>query len=141
MDAMNRPPDITWAAPAREARVGGAELTPLALLPTRGGRLVRVAGYLHLEFEWVALYPSRDAMEQRRQAPWVNFGILWQDEPYWKTRGPSISGRCAVVEGLYSHAASDGVLFHGHLTALRLDVWSTPYRPIDTMVPRAPSAR
>ena len=63
---------------------------------------MRVAGVLHAEFEWVALYPSRAAMEEPSwRAPWVPLSSLWPDEPYWKTKGPLISDRCAVVEGTY----------------------------------------
>jgi hypothetical protein len=140
MNAMERPPEMTWVMPDRQARMRGVEpeAVPLAVLPTRGGHLVRVAGYLHVDFEWVALYPSREAMERRQQAPSVTLDAFWPDEPYWKTQGPSISGRCAVVEGWYERVSGGSVNIHGRLEPLRLEVWSTPHRPIDTSVPAPP---
>jgi hypothetical protein len=99
---------------------------------------VRVAGVLHAEFEWVALYPSRAAMEEQSwRAPWVGLGSLWPDEPYWKTKGPSISDRCVVIEGTYSGGAGGHFgMFNGTIgDVLRLAVWSTPHRPFVTPPP------
>ena len=101
-DAMQRSaPDLSWVAPGREQKVRGREIATVTLgqLPSHNGHLVRVAGVLHAEFEWVALYPSRAAMEEGWRAPWVTLGSLWPDEPYWRTKGPSISDRCAIIEG------------------------------------------
>jgi hypothetical protein len=133
-------PDLSWAAPNREERVRGREIKTVTLgeLPSHTGSLVRVAGVLHAEFEWVALYPSRAAMEeQSSHAPWVTLGSLWPDEPYWKTKGPSISDRCVVVEGTYSGGAGGHFgMFNGTIEdVLRLDVWSTPHRPFVTTPP------
>ena len=69
-DAMHgRPPDLSWVAPHRFEKGGGREIQTITPgeLPLHYGRLVRVAGVLHAEFEWVALYPSRAAMEEH---PW-----------------------------------------------------------------------
>ena len=105
-EAMQRTSaDLSWVAPNRAEKVRGREIKAVTLGELAGhtGSLVRVAGVLHAEFEWVALYPSRAAMEEHlRRAPWVTLSSLWPDEPYWKTKGPSISDRCAVVEGTYS---------------------------------------
>ena len=136
-------PDLSWVAQDREAKVRGREIKTVTLgeLPSHSGGLVRVAGVLHAEFEWVGLYPSRAAMEdQSWRAPWVTLGSLWPDEPYWKTRGPSISDRCAVVEGTYSGGAGGHMgMFNGTVgDVLRLDVWSTPHRPFVTMPPPPP---
>jgi hypothetical protein len=101
-------PDLSWVARDREAKVRGRGIKTVTLgeLPSHSGSLVRVAGVLHAEFEWVGLYSSRAAMEdQSWGAPWVTLGSLWPDEPYWETRGPSISDRCVVVEGTYSGGA------------------------------------
>ena len=127
--------DLSWVAQDREAKVRGREIKTVTLgeLPSHSGRLVRVAGVLHAEFEWVGLYPSRAAMEEQSwRAPWVTLSSLWPDEPYWKTKGPSISDRCAVVEGTYSVGAGGHFgMFNGTIAdVLRLDVWSTPHRPI-----------
>jgi len=135
-------PDLSWVAQDREAKVRGREIKTVTLgeLPSRSGSLVRVAGVLHAEFEWVGLYPSRAAMEERSwRAPWVTLGSLWPDEPYWATRGPSISDRCVVVEGTYSGGAGGHMgMFYGTIgDVLRLDVWSTPHRPFVTMPPPA----
>ena len=96
--------DLSWVAPNREEKVRGRQIKTVTLseLPSHTGSLVRVAGVLHVEFEWVALYPSWAAMEEQSSlAPWVTLGSLWPDEPYRKTKGPSISDRCVVVEGTY----------------------------------------
>jgi hypothetical protein len=136
-------PDLSWVAQDREAKVRGREIKTVTLgeLPSHSGSLVRVAGVLHAEFEWVGLYPSRAAMEdQSWRAPWVTLDSLWPDEPYWKTRGPSISDRCVVVEGTYSGGAGGHMdLFNGTIgDVLSLHVWSTPHRPFVTMPPPPP---
>jgi hypothetical protein len=95
----------------------------------------------HAEFEWVALYPSPAAMEeQSTHAPWVTLSSLWPDEPYWKTKAPSISDRCVVVEGTYSGGKGGHMgMFDGTIEdVLRLDVWSTPHRPFVTTPPPPP---
>jgi hypothetical protein len=140
---QRRPPDLWWVAQGREAKIRGREIKTVTLgeLPSHSGRLVRVAGVLHAEFEWVALYASRVEMEDYPwRAPWVTLGSLWPDEPYWKTRGPSISDRCVVVEGTYSGDAGGHMgVFNGTIgDVLRLDVWSTPHRPFVTMPPPPP---
>jgi len=135
--------DLSWIAPNREEEVRGREIKSVTLgeLPSSNGALVRVAGVLHAEFEWVGLYPSRAAMEdQSRRAPWVTLGSLWPGKPYWKTKGPSISDRCVVVEGTYSGGAGGHMgIFNGTIgDVLRLDVWSTPHRPFVTTPPPPP---
>lgn len=139
-------PDLSWVAQGREEKVRGREIKTVTLgeLPSHSGGLVRVAGVLHAEFEWVALYPSRAAMEdQSSRAPWVTLGSLWPDEPYWQTKGPSISDRCVFVEGTYSGGAGGHFghfgMFKGMIgNVLRLDVWSTPHRPFVTTPPPPP---
>ena len=135
--------DLSWVAQDREARVRGREIKTVTLgeLRSHSGRLVRVAGVLHAEFEWVGLYPSRAAMvEQSWRAPWVTLGSLWPDEPYWRTKGPSISDRCVVVEGTYTGGAGGHFgMFDGTIAdVLRLDVWSNPHRPFVTTPPPPP---
>jgi hypothetical protein len=135
--------DLSWVAPNREERVRGREIKTVTLgeLPSHSGSLVRVAGVLHAEFEWVALYPSRAAMEeQSTNAPWVTLGSLWPDEPYWKTKGPSISDRCVVVEGTYLGGTGGHMgMFKGAIEdVLRLEVWSSPRRPFITAPPPPP---
>jgi hypothetical protein len=140
---QRRPPDLSWVAQGREAKIQGRDIRAVTLgeLPSHGGSLVRVAGVLHAEFEWVALYPSRAAMEgQSWRAPWVTLGSLWPDEPYWKTKGPSISDRCVALEGTYLGGAGGHFgMFNGTIgNVLRLDVWSTPHRPFVTIPPPPP---
>lgn len=135
----NARPDLTFVAPHRDERIRESKTPTVTLgeLPSHNGHLVRVAGVLHAEFEWVALYPSRAAMEDGWHAPWVTLGSLWPAEPYWQTKGPLISDRCVVVEGTYSGGA-DGHLgmFNGTIRdVLQLEVWSTPYRPFVTTAP------
>src|SRR3954471_14714342 len=135
--------DLSWVAPNREERVRGHEIKTVTLgeLPSHAGSLVRVAGVLHAELEWVALYPSRAAMEEQPwRSPWVSLGSLWPDEPYWKTKGPSISDRCVVLEGTYSGGTGGHMgMFNGTIEdVLRLDVWSTPHRPFITAPPPPP---
>jgi hypothetical protein len=70
---QRRAADLSWVAPNRES-VRGREIKTVTLgeLPSHTGSVVRVAGVLHAEFEWVALYPSRAAMEEQSwRAPWV----------------------------------------------------------------------
>ena len=125
-------PDLSWTAAGREEKVRGRDLKTVTVgeLPAYSGRLVRVAGVLHAEFEWVALYRSAAAIEEAPgRAPWITLNTLWPDEPYWQTRGPAISGRCVLVEGTYSAGASGHFgMFSGTIRdVLRLDVWSTPH--------------
>ena len=136
-------PDLSWLAQDRETKVRGREIKTVTLgeLPSHSGSLVRVAGVLHADFEWVALYPSRAAMENpSSRAPWVTLGSLWPDEPLWKTKGPSISDRCVVIEGTYSGGAGGPFgMFDGTIRdVLRLDVWSSPHRPFVTAPPPPP---
>jgi hypothetical protein len=140
---QRRAPDLSWLAQGREAKIRGREIQTVTLgaLPSRNGRLVRVAGVLHAEFEWVALYPSRAAMEEQSwRAPWVTLGSLWPGESYWKTKGPSISNRCVVVEGTYLGGEGGHFgMFNGTIEdVLQLDVWSTSHRPFMTTPPRPP---
>jgi hypothetical protein len=125
--------DLSWVAPRREEQVRGRGIKTVTLgeLPFHDGDPVRVAGLLHVEFEWVALYPSRTALEEGWRAPWVTLGSLWPDEPYWRTKGPSISDRCVALEGTYSGGPEGHFgMFNGTIRdVLRLDVWSTPHRP------------
>jgi hypothetical protein len=127
--------DLSWVAANRAEKVRGRAINTVTLGELSGnpGSLVRVAGVLHAEFEWVALYPSRAAMaEQPWRSPWVRLTSLRPDEPYWRTKGPSISDRCVVVEGTYSGGAGGHFgMFNGTIEdVLRLDVWSTPHRPL-----------
>ena len=122
-------PDLSWLAPDRAEKVRGRQIETVSLgeLPAHNRDLVRVAGVLHAEFEWVALYPSRAAMkEQSWRAPWVTLGSLWPHEPYWRTKWPSISDQCVVVEGTYSAGAGGHFgMFNGTIAdVLRLDVWT-----------------
>jgi hypothetical protein len=144
VESMQRtPPDLSWVAPNRAEKARGREIKTVTLgeLPAHNGSLVRVAGVLHAEFESVALYPSRAAMEEQpRRSPWVSLTSLWPDEPYWQTKGPLISDRCVVVEGTYSGGAGGHFgMFNGTIeNILRLDVWSTPHRPFVTTPPPPP---
>jgi len=85
LEAMRQAgPDLAWMAPDRDARLQGQ--TPisvrLAELPFHSGAFVSVDGLLHAEFEWVALYPSRAALEERWYAPWVTLQSLWPNEAH-----------------------------------------------------------
>lgn len=135
--------DLSWVAPNLAEKVRGREIKTVTLgeLPGHAGSLVRVAGVLHAEFEWVALYPSRAAMEEQPwRSPSFRLTSLWPEEPYWRTKGPSISDRCVVVEGTYSGGAGGHFgMFNGTIEdVLRLDVWSTPHRPFVTTPPPPP---
>lgn len=135
------PPDHSWVSPDRAAPVTHRppETVTLDQLPFLQGAVVRVAGVLHAESEWAALYPSRRAMEEDSfRAPWVRLSSLWPDEPCWNTR--PISDRCVVVEGTYRGGAGGHFgMFQGEIADVhRLDVWSTPHRPFVTTPPPAP---
>jgi hypothetical protein len=150
VETMQRAPDLSWAVRGREEKIGGREIKTVTFgeLPFHHRSLVRVAGVLHAEFEWitlrpsfewVALYPSRAAMERRlSRAPWVALESLWPGDLYWReSTGPSISDRCVLLEGTFSRipgghlGAFDGVIHD----VLRLDVWSRPHRPFVTEPP------
>ena len=149
LDVMQKSaPDLSWVAPDRQERIRDRQIKVVTLGELRvrnTGDVVRVAGFLHAEFEWVALYVSRDSLASEvarpslhSAAPWVSLGSLWSAEPYWRTKGPSISDRCVVVEGTYEPGAGGHFgSFNGTIDALRLDVWSTPHRPVVT-TPRGP---
>jgi hypothetical protein len=132
LETMRRTaPDLTWVAPSREQRAD-RDVQPVTLGELRGHdrQLVRVAGVLHAEFEWVALYSSRDVIgfEDMGRAPWVDLEGLGVN---LSTLRPAISDRCVVVEGRYSRGSSGHMgMFNGRLDdILRLEVWSTPHRP------------
>jgi hypothetical protein len=74
----------------------------------------------------------------KHPAPWVSLDSLWPGESWWRTRGPSITDRCAVVEGTYRDFDSLPPLFKGAISDVRLDVWTTPFRPFITMPPPPP---
>jgi hypothetical protein len=140
IEAMRRPPDMTWVAPGHPG--SGARATPIsyAQLPTHAGRGVRVAGVLHYEFEDVGFYRSFEAMRGRGYpytAPYVQLSTLWPGEPPWLTRSPYISDRCAVVEGTVQ-TGGGGVGVGAILGVTRLDVWSMPHWPVTP--PSAPPA-
>lgn len=146
VEAMRRSaPDLSWDVQGREETIGGRaiRIVPLRDLPSHHGSLVRVAGVLHVDYEWVALYPSRAAMdEMRTRAPWVSLGSLWPDGPYWRTKGqgPTASDRCVVVEGTYWDGGRHRGTFTGTIAdVLRPEVWSTPHRPFDTSPPAPPA--
>lgn len=138
-------PDISWIAPGRESRIRDREIhvATLGELLIHNGDLVRVAGVLHAEFEWVALYSSRAAMDDDVwRAPWVSLNAVWPRElahPVWET-ARSISDRCVVVEGTYMlNPFGHSGIFNGRFTdVLRLDVWSAPHRPFRLVHPPAP---
>lgn len=83
-------PDLSWIALGRDETVREREIQTVTLgeLPFHNQELVRVAGVLHAEFEWVRLYPSRAAMEDRGPAPWVTLDSLWPGESYSRTKLP-----------------------------------------------------
>jgi hypothetical protein len=82
-------PDLSWVAERGEdkTRRRGIKAVTLGELPSHDGNVIRVAGVLHAKFEWVALYPSRAAMEEPSwPAPWVSLGSLWPDSHIGKQR-------------------------------------------------------
>lgn len=101
---QRRPADLSWVAPDRDDRIRGRAVAVVTIgeLAFHPGALVRVRGVLHAQFEWVVLYPSLASMgDLPPQAPWVALDSLWPNDPYWNTKGPSISDRCVVIEGVY----------------------------------------
>jgi hypothetical protein len=95
LEAMQKSaPDLSWVAPDRQERIRNRQIDEVTLgeLPLRNsGDLVRVAGFLHAEFEWVGLYPSRGSLEEQlaqpgrnSHAPWISLGSLWPAQPYWR---------------------------------------------------------
>ncbi len=97
--------DLHWIAPERDEEIRRRGISNVSLdeLEPYSDTLVRVAGVLHLEFEWVALHPSHEAIESSEfyRSPWVDFESLWPNEPHSYTRHATISDRCAVIEATY----------------------------------------
>ena len=141
---QQKPPDLSWVAPDRDAQIRReAEIKTVSLgeLLASNGRLLRVAGVLHVEFESVGLFPSRAAMDDPSwHAPWVALQPLWPGEPYWRTKGPVVSDRCVVLEGRYSPGVGGHFgMFNGMIRdVVRLDVWSNPHRPYSSPLRTAP---
>jgi hypothetical protein len=136
--------DLHWIAPERDEEIRRRGISDVSLgeLEAYSDALVRVAGVLHLEFEWVALHPSHEAIESSEfhRSPWVDFESLWPNELHSYTRRATISDRCAVIEATYSAQSRGHMgLFNGTLRrVLRLDVWSEPHRPVTKAPPPPP---
>jgi hypothetical protein len=136
--------DLHWIAPERDEEIRRRGISNVSLdeLEAYSDSLVRVAGVLHIEFEWVALHPSHEAIasSEFHRSPWVDFDSLWPNEPHSYTRRATVSDRCAVIEATYSGQSRGHMgLFNGTLRrVLRLDVWSKPHRPITKTPPPPP---
>lgn len=143
VQAMTRsPPDHSWGLEWHQDR--DIRDVQLGELTSHLGEVVRVAGVLHAEYEWVALYPSRAAMEDApTRWPWVDLTSLDLKEPAWS----SISDRCVVLEGRYrSGPAGHFRTFNGYIDVRRLEVWAAPHRryvtaPIPPPPPLLPPRR
>jgi hypothetical protein len=132
-------PDRTWVASSPVQRAGG-KIASVTLGELRGHdrQLVRVAGVLHAEFEHVALYASRAEMDDYFGAPWVNLERLAVGEELLTMR-TAVSDRCVVVEATYERGQLGHMgMFNGSLDAVRLEVWSTPHRPLPRPSPPPP---
>jgi hypothetical protein len=135
--AAEREPDLVFSS--QQGRSGIVRNVSFGELPAQQGKMVRVLGFLHVEFENVALYGSRQQAVRYWEghdsvaAPgvWPHIGRLWPYEAYWRTRGPSISGRCARITGTYRPGpAGHFGMFAGEIVDVqRLEVWSQPHRP------------
>ena len=144
-DAMRRSkPDLTRGVSYRSAVDGHGtpKLVPLGMLPAHDGELVRVAGVLHAQFEWVALYPTRVSMEEDRfKAPWVRLRGLALE---WHSIEKDISDRCVLIDAVYTGGAGGHLgVFRGELDVLHLQVWSDPHRPLflPPPIPPVPTER
>ena len=145
-EAMGRAPDLSWHAPDHDrlSRNRRPVSVTLGELRFHSGELVRVEGFLHAEFEWVALYPSRAALDDGWRGPWIALQSLWPNEAewWWRTKGPSISDRCVRVEGWYNGGVAGHLgEFDGMIEVLRLAVWSEPHRPFGGSPPVPPPPR
>jgi hypothetical protein len=149
IETMRRSPlDLSWVAPRFQEQIGdgGIQTVSLGELSAHTQRPVRVAGFLHMEFESIALYPSRTALKEHwlspravNRFPWVDFHSLWPHEAYWRTKAPAVSNRCVAVEGTYSRDPAEHFgRYSGAIRVLRLDVWSWPHRPYITTPPPPP---
>jgi len=127
-------PDHSWVVPGHESAVetGSVPTVGFGDLSAHSGAVVRVAGVLHAEFDGVALYPSRAAMEQKpRQVLRVRLDELWPNGVELATTAPLISDRCVMIEGTYfsgwggQFGLAAGAIQH----VRRLDVWAKPHRP------------
>jgi hypothetical protein len=129
-----RSPDHSWRRPGSANQLDAETVPTVSIgdLPSYGAQAVRVAGVLHAEFEWVALYPSRRAIDDTPwRAPWVELGRLWPDGPHWRTKGPVIADRCVVAEGVYlSGSGGPSACSTARLRTSVGSMWSTPLRPI-----------
>jgi hypothetical protein len=152
LDTMRRSgPHRTLVAAHRKRPPYDPVSVTLGELRLHDREFVRVAGFLHaefewvaryssrgaMEFEWVALYSSRAAMDDPSRATWVNLQGLADDQhTLWTT----LSDRCVVVEATYLKGAGGHIgVFNGTLNeVVKLEVWLTPYRPMARPEPPPP---
>jgi hypothetical protein len=160
--AKTREPDIVFASTPDAVRASPSVDVSFGELRSFGNQRVRVTGFLVVEFDHKALYPSREiavAEWSDLRRPYRAIRGVWtilpnvfeSGEPWWKTEGPAISYRCARVSGEFFRGPTVELprftFADGRIKVSRLEVWSEPYRPYDipTRPPRPvdyePSAR
>lgn len=121
-------------------RASAAEPTDVSLLQLIAnprqfhGKLVRVIGYLRLEFEGNALYLHREDYMHAisRNGIWVNLPLKWPHEK-------AINNKYVIVEGVFD-AKNQGHMgmFSGELSSIqRADQWSDPADPITKQYERS----
>jgi hypothetical protein len=99
------------------------ELINLIATPEKyDGKLIRVVGYLNLEFEGNALYLNKEDYKESlfRNAVWVN---LTRKETIEKTK--TYSKQYVVIEGTFVMSDTGHMgLFSGGITQIsRIDLW------------------
>jgi hypothetical protein len=143
--ARNRPPDLVWTAP--DVPLDEFVPTPIRDIRVRMvGNKVRLAGVLHVEYEFSGVFPTwADVDRQRYGAVRVAVRSLWRQEPYLATKAPRIRGRCAVIDGVVGRIPPlADVVWAGTASVfpvMRLAVWSEPFHEITldvTLVPPPP---
>jgi hypothetical protein len=134
VQATSRPPDYVFNGPPRHilANVPPVPVRFADLPNSLEFRQVRMSGFLHVEFEHVALYSSwEQATAGSHNGLWLSLDPLFPHWAYWQSPGTDITDRCARVEAeLLAVPSSRRSRCIGRLDVTRLEVWSKPYRPL-----------
>ncbi len=111
-------------APSTPSDVSLVQL--VAVPQTCDGRLVRVIGFLRLEFEGDALYLHEQDFNHA-----LSWNAIWADIPQDFPDRANLSMKYVLLEGIFraaDHGHLDG--FGGTITAVRrAQIWSTPQKP------------
>jgi hypothetical protein len=147
VEVARRGPDMVFTSPKHTRRVEAREVPFWHLFSYDYDETpVRVLGFLHGEGEDITLYASLEhAVEARdfhaEEVPRVSipFTHVFPEATRWAGNG----GRCARIEGWFVvHRPDQGAGVTGAFTDIvRVEVWSSPNRPVSSARPADRSTR